>query len=159
MPAIRSTLLKIFQNSSRHTIIRIYNQIPYASVRLEITTDYPKGFIQYGVTYCLTNLHKCVSIFCLWYFQFFLKSPRNLWQNRHVWCSRYRKDFQRVWDTSQQAKCRTFSEKGYSFPMLAPKLLTLSNTERKGKEWKVNKKIKDGHIVVKKSAVSRTAYA
>jgi hypothetical protein len=50
--------------------------------------------------------------------------------------------FKRVWDSSQQAKSvrqaiganGQIYGKGYPFPMLAPKLLTLTNTERKGKK-------------------------
>lgn len=68
--------------------------------------------------------------------------------------------FKRVWDTSQQAKSagqavgadRQIYGKGYPFPMLAPKLLNLANTERKGKEWNGNRKSRTANLYRKRES-------
>ncbi|RKJ42947.1 hypothetical protein D7X98_17640, partial [bacterium 1XD8-76] len=42
--------------------------------------------------------------------------------------------------------------KGYPFPMLAPQLLNLKDTERKGKEWNGNQKSRTAAICRKKGS-------
>lgn len=55
---------------------------------------------------------------------------------------------ERVWDTSQQAKCNAFSGKGYSFPYACCETYHITKQGKDGKGMERKRKIKDGHIVV-----------